>query len=174
MLNANEIETIYLRNQAEITRICAKYLGKRHGADCVEEFAQECAFLLIRRILPGYDASKGNVDAYVRTSVRNACISYLRTHDVSRRVEPVKDSEGGKRDPLDNLTSAVPTPFEAMARAELAGALERLTERQRALLSAYLATGSWSQAAATIGLAPSGATRVKAEAFAALRAMMAE
>jgi len=173
MLNTNEVAAIYAAHSADITRVCAKYLGKRFGADHTEEMAQEMALLLITRILPAYEPSKGDLGAFIRQAVANACKNYLALHRNNRHAAPTRGDDGKEIDPVDALACDA-TPFEAMARADLGAALSRLTERQRALVTAYLDLGSWGQAAAAIGVSNATASRIKAEAVDALRAIMAE
>lgn len=160
----------YRTRMTVCTRVIMKIIGRRFGADYAEEVAAEVMAMVVRRVLPTWTPERGNLDAYITTMAKNAAKNHLKAACNRKRANPVTDDEGRKVDPVDTLVDSGPTPFEAMARAGLADAIERLTERQRALLSAYLEHGSWGAAAAAIGVSGPTASRIKAEAIAALRA----
>ena len=177
MLNTNETVSALL---PQVTRVVAKYLGKRFSDD-VEEHTQEIARALMDRILPSFDPAKQagprGLEKYVLMSVRNHCLNVLRHDKVDRRVEPLTDSEGNVRSPLANLAdpeTPLVTVERKMVKRRLDVAMQSLTERQQALYAAYCEFGEWGLAADSIGVSRPTASREKRAIIEQLRALMVD
>jgi RNA polymerase sigma factor (sigma-70 family) len=149
------LEKLYDAEQAGLVRLAVLLTGSRADA---EEVVQD-AFVAISGRVDELDQP----GAYLRTSVVNGCHSLLRRRQTAESKRTAVEMHYGERTGL----SDVPIPPHL---GELAGALDALTERQRAVVVLrYLLDIDDGEIAETLGIAQGTVRTVARRALAVLR-----
>lgn len=137
---------LYDRYSLAAFRLAYQLLGERGAA---EDVVQE-VFLAIWRRAAGFDAARGNVQAWLLTSVRHAAISRLRGKQGRARFDVPLDALAGFADTDDPQAAAEANEQCAMIRRELG----TLPDAQREVIElAYFAELTCEEIAARTAVA---------------------
>ena len=156
---ARAIEDLYRREYRGLTRLAVLLLGD-HGR--AEEIVQEAFVALFERWKRLQDHR--GLPAYLKRSVANAAVSDLR----HRRVVRLHRSD----DP-DHVASAESTAMDQLKHRRVMAALNRLPDRQRAvLILRYYAELSESEIANVLGISKGAVKSHSSRGLRSLRPIM--
>ena len=158
MLDTKQINATALSLRSEVRSMLGS-LGARK--DDLDDACQDAFVLLVSYILPRYRAEHGKLETYALSMVRKRWLN-SRTRKWSAREETAMRDDGTSV--LDD--EACPHGFAVFERAieaqHIRVAMERLSERERALLAAFEGCKTWKEAGEAIGVSEATVSRLRA------------